>query len=523
MRCFVLLLTATTARPFIFKTLTLFFLCLTLSLVAQEKQVELEYYSKEQLGKLAFTPEQIKEDVAILGEIINYIHPAPYAFTDSSTLQSYLAQLEQEMIRQPDLISAYKAISRFTANIQCSHTFTNPWNQGEDVKKAIFDQPDKLPFTFERIGKRLFIDKNASASQKLKRGMEILSINGLAVDSILTQLAHYVSSDGNNYGKRLERLALSGSEKYSFFDIYYPIVFGSYQRIDLKLKDFHTGKVFHEMVQPTSKTKRTSILKERYNELGTSMEDLWSFKIINDNAGLLQAGSFAIFDNQFDWKSMIDDAVKELNDNKTPNLIIDIRGNEGGLSEIGGYMLQKVLKEPITIPVTQSSVRYLAIPEQYQKYIGTWDKTPYDFSKKVSRKKGGRYPFKSNFASAGNTYKPQKNGYKGQVYLITDATNSSATHIMATYAQQMSNVTLVGQETGGNQLGINGSYMFFLNLPNTGIEVDIPVINSFIPPIEGEARDGGIIPDIIVEKTWEDLVKGKDTELERILSIIHQQ
>lgn len=482
---------------------------------------EFGYYSEEQLRKLIFTAEQIKEDVAILSEIIQYIHPAPYKYIDSLSLRSHLEQLERELIRQPDLASAYKAISSFLARIKCSHTFTNPWNQNSTIRRAIFYPPNKLPFTFNRIGKQLFIDKNASESQKLERGLKIQRINGVAVDSILSKLTEYVTADGNNYEKKLQRLSLTGTEKYSLFDIFYPLVFGSYEQFELELKDFYTGKSFYETVKAISKTRRTEILKQRYPSLETSLRDGWNFRLVNDSTGLLQVKSFVVYRNEFDWKAIIDDAFDELNDKRVPNLIIDIRENEGGQGEVGEYILQRVIKKPFTAPAIQSSVRYLSIPEQYRKYIGTWDKFPYDFNNKVSRREKGRYLLKTKFSTASKTYKPHKNGYKGRVFLITDASNSSATHLMAAYAQQTGEITLVGQETGGNQLGTNGSFMFFLNLPHTGIEVDIPVINMIIPPMEGEARDGGIRPDIAVEKTWEGLVMGKDTELEMILSLIN--
>lgn len=484
---------------------------------------EFDYYSAAEMEQLTFSEEQIRQDVQVLKEVLQYIHPAIYQFRDSVVLQKDFSLLEQEMLQNPNLIDCFKAVSKFVAGIKCSHTFTNPWNQSADIKKSIFYQPDKLPFTFKRIGKRLFIDQNASTNQQLTNGLEIVSINGLSVDSILTELTRYVTSDGNNYEKKLERLSLTGSEKYSLFDIFYPTVFGSHDQFELELKDPQTGKMVVEKVDAISKTKRTALLQERNAHVETSLRDGWNFRFLNDQVALLQIKSFSIFRNEFDWKAFIDDAFQQVNSRQTPYLIVDIRENEGGQGEVGEYILEYLLKEPFTAPATQSSVRYLTIPEKYQQYIGTWDKFPYDFTKKVAYEKNGSYFLKAKYTSAGKTYKPMKNGYQGEAFLLTDASNSSATHLMAAYAQNMKGVTLAGQETGGNQLGLNGSFMFFLNLPNTQIEVDIPVIHMFIPPLSGAARDGGIAPDIPIEKNWQDIRTGKDTELEKLLEIIQQR
>ena len=105
---------------------------------------------------------------------------------------------------------------------------------------------------------------------------------------------------------------------------------------------------------------------------------------------------------------------------------------------------------------------------------------------------------------------------------MTDASNSSATHILAMYAKGVSNITIVGQETGGNQLGTNGSFMFFLRLPNTKIEVDIPVIKQVVPLVKGNV-DGGIKPDVVVEKNVMDFVENKDTELSAVLKLINSK
>ncbi|MEO9483868.1 MAG: S41 family peptidase [Ekhidna sp.] len=481
---------------------------------------EFQYYSADQISGLAYTENQIKEDIEVLRKTIEYIHPAVYKYRDSIDLQQDFEVLEKEMIAQPNVVNVFKSVSKFAAKIKCSHTFTNPWNQGPDIKQAIFHQPDKLPLTFKRIGKRLFIDKNASENNSVMRGDEILSINGVETNVILTTLAQYVTSDGNNYEKKLERLSLTGNEKFSLFDIFYPIEFGSTDEFQLTLKSFQTKEAFQETVKAISKTNRTKKLSERYPDVETSLRDGWNFSILNDKTGILSINSFAVQRNEFNWKQLIDEAFEELNNKAIPNLIIDIRENEGGQGEVGEYILERIMKTSFKAPAMKSSVRYLSIPEQFKKYISTWAKFPYDFNGKIDSIDGDSYVLKEKYSVAGKTYKPKKNGYKGKVFLLTSAANSSATHLMAAYAKQMNDVTLVGQETGGNQLGTNGSFIFFLRLPNSRIEIDIPVINMYVPPVSGEAKDAGIKPHIYVEKNWEDLANGVDTELQAVLELI---
>ncbi len=480
---------------------------------------EFTCYNQQQINKLIYTEAQIDEDIAILKEIIQYVHPNVYKYRDSLALQKDFKSLEMAIKSKPTLTNSYGEISKFAAKIKCSHTFTNPWNQGGLMEKVNFYQHDKIPFTFNRIENRLFIDKNASENLKVKKGLEIIRINNVTTNQILSKLAAYVTSDGNNYEKKLERLTVTGEEKFSMFDIFYSIEFGSKKEFELELKDTNTGREIKTTVKATSKTNRTKELIARYGKINTSLRDGWNFEIINDQTAKLSIKSFAVHRNEFDWKDFIDNVFEQLNKKSISNFIIDIRGNEGGQGIVGQYLLERVIQKPFKVNAMQSSVRYLKIPPKFRNYMNTWDEFPYNFNGKIASQKKGRYFLKQKHSLAETTMKPKKNGYQGKVFLMIDASNSSATHLMAMYAKQIDNITLVGQETGGNQLGTNGSYMFFLRLPNTKIELDIPVINMYVPT-GTIAIDGGVKPDIEIDKNPQDYFNNIDTELNAILNLI---
>lgn len=481
---------------------------------------EYNYYDSDRIQKLTYTKEQISEDVEVLTKTLNFIHPNLYKYRDSIDLQKDIMALEDALQKHPNIINVFGEISKFAAKIKCSHTFTNPWNQGPDVKKALFFQPDKLPLTFNRIGKRLFVDKNASLSPDLKKGMEIIAIDSIPSEEIMTRLAVYITSDGNNYEKRLQRLTLSGAAKFEMFDIFYPIEFGSKESFQLSLKDLVTGDTLHRRLNAISKTRRNSILKERYTNFQNTFEEGWQFKILNAQTALLRIDAFTVFSNEFDWKGFLDNSFETVLEKKIENLILDIRANEGGDTEVAEYLLEHIISQPITIAIPAQTTRYRKIPEYLKPYISTWDKRPYDWGNKLAYLGNGKYEMQSMFVPTSKTYRPRKSNFKGQVYLLTSAENSSATHIMSTYAKKYELATLVGQETGGNQKGLNGGYMFFHRLPNSRVELDIPVFGIHILKDTPETHDGGIRPDIAVEKSIEDLIAGDDTEMKAVLELI---
>ncbi len=92
--------------------------------------------------------------------------------------------------------------------------------------------------------------------------------------------------------------------------------------------------------------------------------------------------------------------------------------------------------------------------------------------------------------------------FTGRLWVLVGAANSSATFEFAQTVRQNGLGKLVGQSTGGNQQGINGGAFFFLRLPNSGIELDLPLIGQF--PAEAKP-DAGLEPDILVTPppaTW---------------------
>ena len=106
------------------------------------------------------------------------------------------------------------------------------------------------------------------------------------------------------------------------------------------------------------------------------------------------------------------------------------------------------------------------------------------------------------------------------MWVLVGATNSSATFEFAQTVRQSKLGTLAGQPTGGNQRGINGGAFFFLRLPKSGIELDVPLIGQF----PSSARpDAGIEPDIKVVPTVADIAAGRDVEMEAVRAQVLRQ
>eukprot|EP00481_Brizalina_sp_1-RS-2013_P002736 TRINITY_DN7237_c0_g1_i1.p1 TRINITY_DN7237_c0_g1~~TRINITY_DN7237_c0_g1_i1.p1 ORF type:complete len:117 (+),score=15.43 TRINITY_DN7237_c0_g1_i1:54-353(+) len=75
--------------------------------------------------------------------------------------------------------------------------------------------------------------------------------------------------------------------------------------------------------------------------------------------------------------------------------------------------------------------------------------------------------------------------------------------MLAKQYQDVGLATIVGQPTGGNLRGINGGGIFFLTLPNTQIETDIPIFKYLPTGISASELSSipnqGVIPDMLID------------------------
>ncbi len=455
------------------------------------------------------------EDAQVLKEVLLALHPGLTRYQPASVFEANHKTLELALNQDLTIEEAYIAFSKFVTSIQCGHTIVNPWNQQEAVKQRLFDTANKLPFTFQLIDRRMIVVRNVSNNETLKAGSEILSIDGIPVDQIVDSLLTVTPADGTNNGKRLNKLQLTGLIKHEYFDIYFPLFF-AVKNGTFNIKASTNGKTFDTVVHAITTAERKTRLSESFGLVPDSYDALWELKFPQKNTAYLKLGTFVTWQMEMDWKAFLQDAFAEMQDRKTTHLILDIRGNEGGSGDVMDFLQKNLTDKPVTLKAKRNVVRYNKVPDEIRPYLSTWDEKVFDISWRVVAEKDGF--FTSRFEKAEDkTIEPGKTPYTGKLYLLVDAANSSATFHLAQVFKNNDLGTIIGEETGGNLKGTNGGMMFFLNLPNSTIEIDVPIYATY--PLT-EQPDRGLRPEVEIKQSVEDLAAGKDTVLEYVLNLI---
>ncbi|MBA2619576.1 MAG: hypothetical protein H0U87_00070 [Acidobacteria bacterium] len=377
-----------------------------------------------------------------------------------------------------------------------------------------------MPFYFVIIDKKIIVTHNYSEQNAIARGDEISEINGISAHKIIETLLTVSRGDGNNsIGKRISNLNLIPEEdyKHALFDVYFPLFFPAVDstRFSIKTKPSN-GKQRKYTVKSVSPEQRKAAFERQFGRI-PKFEKTWNYKLLDDKTARLKFGTFSFWNSDFKWQPYLESVFKDLQSKPNiKNLIIDIRGNEGGNGEIRDAILSYITAKPITGEYeAKICYSFLSVPDSLLKYLSTWDKT-FKQPKKESDfalNELGLYQKKEGAAFEPITLNP--NRFTGKVYLLTDAVNSSSTFDMAWTFQANKLGVVVGEPTGGTKRGLNGGQMFFLRLPNSKFEIDLPIIHYYH---KGFA-DEGVTPDFVVRTTRADIQNGTDKQLEFALKI----
>ncbi|MEM6804479.1 MAG: S41 family peptidase [Bacteroidota bacterium] len=459
---------------------------------------------------------QLQEDFRILKESLEALHPALYKYDSPEQRAKDFEILKYQLSEDQSRLDAYRHFSLFAAKIKCGHTYGNFWNQSKELRKEFIEAPNKVPFTFRIIEQEIYIYQNLSESPDLKRGDKVISIDGFSAREILDGLLPYVKADGANDGKRYFDLQVFGLDNFEAFDIYYPLAFYPGERIDLIVEDYADQGTKAFDLAMISRKERFNRLKERYGKQIETYDDYWKFEIKDNKVGILTIGTFVTWRMSINWRKFIKDAFAELKAKNIQHLILDIRGNEGGNSAVQEMLYGYLTQQTAQIGPYQQSLKAQKVPDELRPYIGSWSKKMMDVSSRTYQLDNGFYTFKNKGLISGKVQAKGK-AYSGQIYVLADASNSSGTYFLLNYIKQNQLATIIGQESGGNLQGITGGQIFYIKLPNSKVEIDLPVI-GYYPT--SEKANKGIEPDVYVKPNVKDLIKDIDSEMAKALEMI---
>ena len=468
------------------------FILFPISLIGQEtNKIEPKHYQ----------PKELISDFQELFRNLEEIHPNLYFSVSKDIIDSLRLEAEKKFSQPMTAMGFWKVAAPIVVKVKDGHTALSfPWGEW----KQFMENGGKLfPLEVKADSLSLVVTKNNSTDSLILPQTEIISINKIPALEILNEMRRY------HNGERLSFIDLKTSR---YFKFYLWALFGFDGPFEVAFKS-PSGEVFSKSIQGIDELQYDSIRKLRkprkpdYSFYKTSRGDIGviDFRSMRDN------GRF---------KKFTDSVFTVIQNESISALIIDVRKNGGGNSQLVDVLLAHFNTKPYTQAVRMdlkvSKQSRKAFRKRYFKWY-IYPLYPVTFFYKRSRQLlFGKKNQVVTFTNEPEKHKVSEPFFKGPVYLLTSPNTFSSANILADVFKCYEMGTIIGEETGG--LTIAFGDLIYFTLKNTGLRGNCSFKQFFHPC--GTPNNHGVIPDIEVEQKPKDTEQGRDAVLEFAIDYI---
>ncbi len=470
-------------------------LCLLIYLSSFSQKKEFNVQKK-------YTVAQALKDIDYTEKYLTKFHPDPYKYISKDSLHAFIEKTKAKIDSPLTEMQLRFYIKRIVAKIGCGHTDVAASKQYTKALKK-FNRP-LLPINaFALDSNKLFILNNLSTDTTIKTGDEILSIDHHSTQHILNSIFSVYTSDGYN-----ETYKKQGT-RYNWFKYYYSFCYGYKLQYQLTVK--HKDRsVTNYTLNALSSKKDTVILPKKDSVAYLIKTKTCKYSILDSSK------SIAVIDidgfKGRHWYRFFRRSFKDIEDKKIKHLVIDLRDNGGGQIHEGLKFLSYIIHENLFLPFDRKP-NLLALNPRYKMDLASRF-APFAFCTMMpQRPKNGR--LRHYFV----TFPKKMHAFKGQVYVLTNGKSFSMSAVAASYLKYKANATVVGEETGGNVAGSNAVISGKIILPNSRIQILIPMYHIY-HDIEVKNDGHGIMPNYHTKYSKEDVLNGVDLDLIKVLELV---
>jgi hypothetical protein len=390
-------------------------------------------------------------------QTLEELHPALYDYIAEETLDSLFIDRYNRIDTALELNDYYKLVQSLIERVGCGHTkLWIPSDYWNTAPRRLF------PIRILKSQGRFFVSGYYSSPQKVPVGSEILKINKKPVTEIFKELEAITSSDAYIKSFKSKIAEKHFSKRYALY-YGYPEFFSVEYIAPGELSEIEND------VKPVS-IEDVNTIPDRGSEL--------SLKILkNRSTAILTINTFIYYDRLEMFKSFADSSFKEIRDEGVNNLILDLRGNDGGDPFCASYLLSYLESSPVP---------YFAEP--YGRYAKLAEPIPL----------------------AGNNF-------KGSLFTLIDGLGFSTTGHFCGLLKYHKIGKFIGSETGAT-FTCTGNVRY-INLKNTKLIFGTARERRYTAAVKDMDRQRGVLPDYPVEQSPEDLIANKDTVLDFALKL----
>lgn len=479
-------------------------------------------------------PEELQKDVDFARRKLQQLHPNLYWYTSQEQLNGQFDSLKLSLKDSLTPAEFYNKLAPVIAGVREGHLRLVPPEKRltrKELKKLENQKGLFSRMNYVLDGRRIFVKDNADKFENIKVGTEILAIKGIPVDEYLQRYEKIVNSDGYN----------TTFQKYSMarrWPVFFTLENGILDSVQVTVRynrdtaDLYLHREIRSRQEKKEEKKATAIKKKDpeqkdrdYNPVIKAYNRDLQFLGKDSSIAFMKIKTFSgTYSRKFYRKSF-----EKISRNKSDYLILDIRDNLGGsLSEIHNlysYLSRRDFRFINNIEVTSRTsmfaADYLSDLPGMLKPAGVMIYPFYMLGTALSSyKKDGKVYLRNN--NVFTVKKPKKNAFAGEIYVLINGSSFSASSILAARLKSEGRAVLVGEETGGANDGTVAGRYSTVKLPNSGLYLPIGLM-LIQPDIAFSGTGHGVMPDISVPLSLQDVLSKKDLQLNRVIDIIRAQ
>jgi len=420
-------------------------------------------------------------DLEFMMQSLENIHPDIYDFIPKDSFLVKYNRITSELPKSISETDFHKTCARLTSYFGTGHTTPMPNLIGKRMQLLF---KSAFPYRTEIIDNRLFVTDNLCLINRISVGSEITEINGKNLNQLVIEWSQLVSYE---------------NDAFRNFKITQPFNIGlwnNFKPFNIKYKEYGSDKIKEIRAQG-------GIFSNMYSFLIFQKPKKLLFNQISPEIGYI--GFFDCHDLK-GFQEFYKSTFSELKNKGIDNLIIDIRSNGGGHSEIGAELMQYIFHQPfkeIDSAIVKVSSELIA--------TGKVDKKLGSDKKEVGK----------TYTRVPEPYQLRENPlrFTGKTYLLTDKGTFSSGQVFASAYKCYGNGTVIGEETGGITVSFGDVHIF--DLPNTGIKIMTSWEKAYSAC--GVDNRRGVIPDYIVSNSLDDYIEKRDKVLEFTINLIDKK
>jgi hypothetical protein len=441
--------------------------------------------------------EKYVSDFHILITSMEELYPCLYKNISKEEFDKQAKLVSERLLATTARNKAIYIIQEFFYKLGNSHAGNISVYGDAGTKKA-------LPMSFYIVNRELYI-KDYPADSSFN-GTKVLSIGPTAATVLIDSLKIFFLRDG-------VRETMDPNLQCYFNNLY-----GAFcSEPDTFLVNTEKGKIVAPALLRGTPLFEKIVLKNGEAYFGTDEQRILTRQIENDY-GYFRFKNFKEKIRKVEISKEYVSFVRELNEKNIPNMIIDLRDNNGGESEVSGQMASWISDHTITV-FTNS---YLTLNNK-PTYLELMDNHFFMKTRFIKSHKQDTLRKIYRFID-GKPIAPKKERFKGHVYILVGPFTQSASSLFCSFLTNQDNVTFVGDDTNGAVNFFWAGNFFSATLPNlkTNFSFGLELLEFRNNSVKTEPVLP-LVPDVKISYTIEDRVKKRDLEMEWVKADIQKR